>query len=494
MLQKRNIPAIDDLLRDEPERRFEMVRTAHGWRLDLGALPLPLAAWRQAHALGPVAALNEAVQALFAARIVNPSEARPALHMALRAADPRTICSDADAQCVLAARERLLQTAEAWYRGSTPVRHLLHIGIGGSDLGPRLVADALDPGDSAVQVHWLSTLDERRLTRLLSELAPEHTAVLVASKSFATRETLLQAGRVREWMGADASARLWAATARPDAATGFGVPPEHVLAFPDWTGGRFSLWSGVGLGAAARIGPARWQALLDGAAQADRAFRDAPANGLPAAFALAIDALVRGAGFGTLGVISYAPELRLLAAHLQQLLMESLGKSVDVDGRPVDAPTAPLVFGGVGTDMQHSLFQALHQGTARHPVLLVGAAEGADGATKWRREQLAHLLAQARVLVHGADDARPERKLPGGNPVMTLLARRIEPASLGALLADLEHAVYVVATRWRINAFDQWGVEEGKRLALRVRSALDEGAETGDPMLDATLAWLHTGR
>ncbi|MDT8448779.1 MAG: hypothetical protein RQ847_01275 [Wenzhouxiangellaceae bacterium] len=499
MHKNNNNPDIRALLRDEPERVRAMVRESGRWRFDASRAPLTLGGWRARYRSGAERPLEQAVRALFAGAVVNPSEHQPALHMALRADKPEDLTGRADAALVRASRERLLETAGALHAGRSPVRTLLHVGIGGSDLGPRLVADALvngvangvaNPG-SAVRVEWLTTLDARRIGHLLDSLDPAATGLVVASKSFTTVETLTQAAHIREWMGADWAERAWAATARPERAGEFGLESNHVLAFPGWTGGRFSLWSGVGLSAAAAIGPERWNALLAGARDADRAVIDHLDRSLALALAHVIDVLVRECGANTLGVVSYEPRLRLLAEYLQQLIMESLGKSVDLDGQAVAGPTAPLVFGGAGTDLQHSLFQALHQGTTRHPMLLVGSARDSAGIESWQREQLAHLLGQASVLVQGVEAESGERSLPGNNPVMPLLCRELDAPALGELLATLEHAVYLLGVLWRINPFDQWGVEEGKRLAGQFRQALAEGGESPDATLSETMRWLR---
>jgi len=488
--QKNN--TIASRLDREPGRLRAMVVEAGGWRLDASRTPIALPEWQARTGADALAPLEAAVAALFAGRIVNRSEDQPALHMALRAPAPEECGASAeDAIGIETARARMLQAAGRLYRGEGEVRTILHAGIGGSDLGPRLVADALDPGDSAVTVEWLTTLDNRRIARLLDRLDPAETALVIASKSFTTVETLTQARCVRDWMGDGAAERIWAATAQPERAAAFGVAADRVLAFPVWTGGRFSLWSGVGLSAAARIGPERWQALLDGAATIDRDVAGGLSGTLAAGLAIAVDELVRRAGHTTLGVVAYAPELRLLAEYLQQLVMESLGKSVTREGRPVAGPTAPLVFGGAGTDLQHSLFQALHQGSARHPLVLVGRAAPDAALDDWRREQLAHLLGQASALVHGRAAERPEQALPGDNPVVTLLTSRLGPAALGALLASLEHAVYLLGELWDINAFDQWGVEEGKRLAGEFRRALAGADPAPDTSLEPLLDWIR---
>lgn len=440
------------------------------WTLDFSALQMTA---QQLEALGQLPqqhGLPAAIRRLFSGQVVNPSENRAALHTLLRASGPqpgidRSICLEVQAR-----RRRFLQLADQLYSGRTPLRDLIHVGIGGSLLGPRLVADALDEGDSAVRVHWLSTLDGRRFERLLRQLDPATTGMLVASRSFGTEETLELARAVRDWLGADWAGRSWAATASHDQARSFGYKDEHVLGFPETVGGRFSLWSSTGTSSAALIGPKRFEELLAGAEQADAAFSQGSAHSSMAiVLALLLHHLRRGLNLPTLGVISYAPRLALLADHAQQLIMESLGKRIDLDGRLIDKPTAPLVFGGCGTDLQHSIFQALHQGSDSHPLLLVGSRSDNHGHPDWHRRQLAHLHAQAECLLKGKSSGTSHQRMPGNRPVMTLLAERVNAHALGQLLATLEHAVYALAVLWNINPFDQWGVEEGKRLAAEIR-------------------------
>jgi len=491
LLQKNNTLNIRALLRDEPERAIEMLRSSAHWRLDVSRTPLRLDDWRGFFGDSGNDRLRRAVSDLFSGAIVNTSENQPALHMTLRAERPEKMLGEPDASVVKDSRRRMLEISGRLYRGETPVRTILHAGIGGSDLGPRLVADALDPGDSVVHVEWLATLDSRRISRLLDRLDPETTALVVASKSFSTAETLSQAALIRDWLGSAGLERIWAATANVKRARAFGVAEPNILPFPDWTGGRFSLWSSVGLSAAARIGPGQWQRLLAAAEQADNLLASDLEASTAYALARVLDWLVRDGGFDTLGAVSYDPALRLLAEYLQQLVMESLGKSVDLKGAQTLAHTSPLVFGGAGTDLQHSLFQALHQGTKRHPMLLLGSAQCNEGPAGWPRDQLSHLLGQASALVNGKSAEDRSRALPGNNPVVLMLARAIDAESVGELLANFEHAVYLLGALWEINAFDQWGVEEGKRLAAEFRSVLDGKGECPDSSLDETIVWIR---
>ncbi|MBB6087833.1 glucose-6-phosphate isomerase [Wenzhouxiangella marina] len=402
--------------------------------------------------------LESATQRLFAGEQVNPSEGQSATHTRLRQ-QPRPEST-----------RRFLEQAERLHSGQAGLSDLIHIGIGGSDLGPRLIDRALAEGDSALRVHWLSSLDSRSCRALLSELDPASTGMVLASKSFTTEETLVQAAVVRDWLGPAWAERSWAATARPDRAREFGLPDEAILGFPDSVGGRFSLWSSIGVSAAASIGRERFESLLDGAAEADQAFLAAQGDlggqrELATMLAVLLHHFRRGLDRPTLGVISYEPRLSLLGDFLQQLIMESLGKGADLDDRPLDRPTAPLVFGGIGTGAQHSIFQALHQGADDHSLILVGTVRDRQADPAWQRTQLAHLLAQAQALAFGRQEGRACQRMPGNRPVALLLGRELDARSLGYLLASFEHAVFALSVLWQINPFDQWGVEEGKRLA-----------------------------
>lgn len=468
MLRENNkLPDVVELFRQDPGRGPGFSVLQQGWLLDYSRTPLDRARRDQLLDLPRQVRLDRAIERLFEGAVVNPSEGQAALHMQLRSPDAGSER--------LAERARMLDLADRLHSGQAGFNDLIHIGIGGSDLGPRLVADALDEDDSAIRVHWLSTLDGRRFERLTGRLDPARTAVVIASKSFSTEETMTQAKAVRVWMGDHFGPGAWASTAQVDRAVAFGLRPDHVLPFPAWTGGRYSLWSSVGVSAAAVIGPRRFEDLLAGAAAADRVTRESPhASSLAVTLGLLIHYFRRELALPTLGVVAYEPRLGLLGDYLQQLVMESLGKCVDLSDQPLDAPTVPLVYGGRGTDLQHSIFQALHQGTETHPLLLVGSLADSHSHCQWQRAQLAHLLAQAAAFARGRRDGAPHRRLPGNRPVGVLLTERLTPRALGFLLASFEHAVYVLSVLWKINAYDQWGVEEGKRLAADIRRRLDE--------------------
>lgn len=486
MLYKNN--TIGQRFSADPQRGRHFSLRQGKWWFDYSRLAMNPDQRQRLIGLTRTHALAEAIQRLFTGAVVNPTERQPALHMALRAADPARI-PGADPEGLLSLqRERFLELAGKLHDGRQGLTDLVHLGIGGSDLGPRLVADALAEDDGRIQVHWLSTLDGRRLERLLKRLDPRTTGVLIASKSFSTEETLTQARALRDWLGDRFAAQAWAATANRDRAVDFGVDGEAVLPFPAWTGGRYSLWSSVGFSAAVQIGPTRFRSLLAGAAAADNDLLSAPdERSLAVMLALIMHYLRRIQNHNTLGVIAYEPRLGLLGDFLQQLIMESLGKGVDLAERPLDQPTSPLIFGGRGTDMQHSIFQALHQAPDSHPLLLVGSLRDEQAWPQWHRVQFNHMLAQATAFARGRQSERPCRVLPGARPVALLVTEQVTPHNLGWLLATFEHAVYALAVLWNINPFDQWGVEEGKRLAGRYRDleadSLDAWLETAQAML-----------
>jgi glucose-6-phosphate isomerase len=467
---------LSDLFHADPDRGRHF-RIGHGgWVLDYSRVPITHVLIDQCLSRLEHHGLADAISRLFAGDTVNPSESQPALHMALRAdrSEAWTAICGPDSHLV-SDRDRLLSLAGRMHDGSQGLTDLLHIGIGGSDLGPRLVAEALDEGDGCIRVHWLSTLDGRRFDRLIRSLDPDTTGVVIASKSFSTEETLLQARAARAWLGERFRSQAWAATANHARAIEFGLDSDNILSFPAWVGGRFSLWSSVGISAAACIGPERFAALLAGAAAADEDFSgNWSRNNLAVAIAVLMHCLRRELDLPTLGVISYEPRLALLGDYLQQLIMESLGKGVDLDNKILDVPTAPLIFGGRGTDLQHSIFQALHQGLSTHPLVLVGTLTDSHAHPDWHQTQLAHLLAQATAFAVGNPEGPAYRQLPGNRPVALLLANRLTARNLGFLLASFEHAVFALSVLWQINPFDQWGVEEGKRLAARFQQLAGE--------------------
>ncbi len=432
---------------------------------------------------------------LAAGEALNSSEGRAALHHSLRAevGDTQHAAVAAHAQSEATRAAGLVQDWVARLRtegfgDGRDVREVVNIGIGGSDLGPRLLADALGTSASAPRLHFVSSIDAHRAADLIGRLDPAHTAVVLVSKSFGTEETLLNGNLFIDWLsrslGVEAMcARVFAVTANVPAAQKFGVSAERCLPIWEWVGGRYSLWSAVGFSFALAHGVDTFRRLLDGARQMDRHFFEAPfARNLPVLRGMiehwnrvALDHRSRC-------VVPYDVRLTLLPAYLQQLEMESNGKSVRRGGEPVGQPTAPVVWGGVGTDAQHAFFQALHQGTQVVPVEFIGVIQPAHAHEAHHRVLLANLLAQSAALAYGhdtrdSDDPLAAHKHHGGNrPSTVILLDALTPEALGALIAMYEHSVFVEACLVGINPFDQWGVELGKRIAREFLPALSSEA------------------
>jgi glucose-6-phosphate isomerase len=443
--------------------------------------------------LARAADLSGAIQALFSGAAVNVSENRPALHTALRSRlTDSTIAGHAFEEAAAARRRMagLIADLEA-----SDITDVVNIGIGGSDLGPRLAVDALrDYDNGRFRSHFLNNADGHPVQRLLRALDPARTAVVLVSKSFSTQETLLNGRILREWLGRDEA--IYAISANVEKACAFGVDPARILPMWDWVGGRYSLWSTVGFVVALSIGMANFEAMLAGAAEMDSHVIGSPLeDNLPLWHALSTVWNRNGLGFDTHAVVPYDERLGLLPAYLQQLVMESLGKSVQPDGNPAVTATVPVLWGGTGTSSQHSFFQALHQGTETVPVDFIGVVRPAHEFNETHRVQLAHLLAQAEALANGEDNADAQKRYAGNRPSTLMLLDRLDPHSFGALIAMYEHSVHAQSVLWRINAFDQWGVELGKRVADRLLPAVaSDDMHSADPVTNAILDEIRARR
>ena len=407
---------------------------------------------------------------LFAGGIANPSEGRAATHVAERGSGS---ADEVDLAAGRHARMRaLIDAIEAEAFG--PVTGILHIGIGGSVLGPALLVDGLGHDESAIKVRFLSNIDGIAFEDAVRDLDPATTLIAAVSKTFTTSETLANLEAALDWVRAagvsDPYGRVIAITANPDAAVKEGVDETRVLAFGDGVGGRYSLWSAVGFSAALALGWTAFEELLEGAGLMDRHFRLSPLKeNLPVLAAFADRLYVEQAGCQTRGVFAYDERLRLLVNYLQQLEMESNGKSVTVEGVPVAHPTAPVTWGGVGTDAQHAVFQLLHQGTVAVPVEFVAVRERADHLDpEHHRLLLLNAFAQGAALMAGQANDDPQRAYPGNRPSSTILLDRLDPGTLGALIAFYEHRTFTNAVLTGINPFDQFGVELGKQIARKL--------------------------
>ncbi|MEO6365004.1 MAG: glucose-6-phosphate isomerase [Luteimonas sp.] len=437
-------------------------------------------------AVGREAGIPQAFRALFDGDKVNASEARPALHTALRSNLGATAIAREAHATALAARERMSALiAELEASGVTDI---VNVGIGGSDLGPRLVVDALKDFQSGrFRLHFITNVDGSDAQGTLRGLDPAHTAAILVSKTFGTQETLLNGGILKHWLGN--SDRIYAVSANLSKAEAFGVDASRVLPMWDWVGGRYSLWSSVGFVIALAIGMPQFEALLSGAADMDAHALETPLErNLPVLHALTGVWNRNALDHATHAVLPYDERLVLFPSYLQQLVMESLGKSVRSDGALVALQTAPVLWGGAGTNAQHSFFQALHQGTQTIPSDFIGTIAPAHGYSANHAALLANLLAQTEALANGhvADDA--QKSYPGNRPSTLFLVDALTPQSLGALIAMYEHSVYAQSVLWGINAFDQWGVELGKKIAGDLLPALTgHDAHVADPVTRSVL-------
>lgn len=437
-------------------------------------------------ALAENAAVAPAIRDLFEGRQVNQSEQRAALHTALRAnlvesreaKDAHALATDSHLQMA-----KLIDKLEA-----DQVTDIINVGIGGSDLGPRLAVDALrDFHNGRFRIHFLSNVDGSGAQHLLKSLDPKRTAAILVSKSFGTQETLLNGELIRQWLQDDS--RLYAVSANIEKANAFGVASENILPMWDWVGGRYSLWSCIGFSLALAIGLPKFQEMLAGAAQIDAHVLHAPLRENIAVWHALIGIWNRNAmGFATQAVMPYDERLGYLPAYLQQLVMESLGKSVGPDNRLAMQATVPVLWGGTGSSSQHSFFQAMHQGSDIIPMDFIGAITPAHDYLESHRNLLANLFAQAEALANGSQGNEAQKNYPGNRPSTVFLLDTLTPHSLGMLLALYEHSVYVQSVIWGINAFDQWGVELGKKLAAGLLPAItDKHALAGDAVTQALL-------
>lgn len=470
----------------DPDRLSRLALDLPGLHFDFSKTHLDASLLAAFETLAGARGLAAARDALFAGAVVNSTEGRSAEHSAERGQGaPESV---ARATALRARMRALVDAIEAEAFG--PVRHILHIGIGGSALGPDFVIDALGRDSGRYETAIVSNVDGAALEEAVAGFDPHTTLLVLASKTFTTLETLLNARSALAWMEqngvADPYGRVVALTAAPDKAIEFGIDETRILPFAESVGGRYSLWSSLGFPIALALGWEAFETLLEGAAAMDRHFRLAPPlENAPilAAFADLYYASVRGSE--TRAVFAYDERLRLLPAYLQQLEMESNGKSARLDGAPLTRPTAPVTWGGVGTDAQHAVFQLLHQGGHLVPVEFVACIEPGHALDEeHHRQLLINCFAQGAALMSGKAGDDPHRAYPGDRPSTTILLGDLDPATLGALLAFYEHRTFANAVLLGINPFDQFGVELGKSMA----KAIDGGEEVDfDPSTRALI-------
>ncbi len=421
--------------------------------------------------------LKERVGQLVSGATVNVSEGRAALHTGLR--NPETHLPDGFAEHALAEREKLATMSEAVRNGSwtghtgKAITDIITIGIGGSDLGPRMVTEALREYHDGPRIHFISNVDGAEILSLLPGLDAETTLVSICSKTFTTQETMINASTALTWLAdslgiksAAASPHCIGITGNPEKALAFGISESRLLTFKDSIGGRYSTWSSIGFPACAAMGYDHFAEFLEGGAEMDRHFINTDfSHNMPVLMALLGVWYNNFLGAQSHAVIPYCQRLRLFVDHLQQLDMESNGKSSTLDNQAVESDTGPVIWGQTGTNGQHAFFQLLHQGTRLIPVDFIGVVTDRLSDERHHRVLLANMVAQAEALMTGRSGEDAHRFYPGNRPSSTLLLAELTPHNLGMLLALYEHKVYTQSVIWSINAFDQWGVELGKQLA-----------------------------
>lgn len=480
------------------------------------------------------AQLSDWIARLFRGEKVNNTEQRAALHVALRNRSNAPIKVDGqdvmpEVNAVLAKMRQFSDSVrEEKWRGYTgkPIKYVVNIGIGGSDLGPAMVTRALKAyHHPRLRCYFVSNVDAIHLGETLAEIDPETTLFIVASKTFTTQETLLNANSARRWLishlgDEKAVAKHFVAiSTAQQQVTDFGIDPENMFIFWDWVGGRYSLWSAIGLPIAVMIGMDNFEQLLAGAHELDKHFETAPFdNNLPVLMGLIEIWYSSFFGVTSQAVLPYDYSLELFPAYLQQLVMESLGKRVTREGNKVDYPTCPIIWGAPGNNGQHAFYQLLHQGTHLVPTDFIIAIESQYDLPGHQEAVLSNALAQTHALMKGrnSEETRvallknqmaeekltqqlPHRIFPGNQPSNTIIYQKLNPSTLGTLIALYEHKVFVQSVCWGINPFDQWGVELGKQVARSLLPALQltqsqETCQEHDPSTEGLLKYIKARR
>ncbi len=508
--QRLSLTSIADSFASDPRRAERFSLSAGGLLLDYSKTLIDGEALASLLSLAAARGVERQRDFMLAGGKINTTEDRSALHTALRR--PRSDPLHVDGADVTAEvhgiLERMRRFSDSVRRGGIrgaggKFTDVVNIGIGGSDLGPEMACQALWPYRDGPAAHFISNVDGAQAAECLSKLNPATTLVIVASKTFTTVETLTNASAVRAWMrqgaGVETPERQFAAvSADVQKCVEFGLDPEQVFAFKDWVGGRYSIWGPVGLPLMIRIGSDRFQQFLDGGCSMDRHFAAAPPDSnLPVLHALIGIWHNQVCGHAARAILPYDHRLRRLPAYLQQLIMESNGKSVTRNGEYLEHSSAAVIWGEPGTNGQHAFFQALHQGTQVIPCEFLVAAAGHEPAFSYHHDLLvANCLAQSEALMTGKSGGEngPEgigahpggagrisahRRCPGNRPSTTLIYPRLTPFALGQIIALYEHSVFVEGSILGINSFDQWGVELGKEMANTLTPQVSEGEKPG---------------
>lgn len=504
-LRQKPLANLSTLFREEPSRARRYTVGAAGLVLDYSKNLVDSEILQALFALAERAGLRDATAALFRGDEVNNTEHRPALHMLLRSPGN----ASAREQEVHAALTRLEDFVAKVHTGrwkgysDKAIRTVVNIGIGGSDLGPAMAAEALAPYHVRnFTCHFVSNVDPLNLEQTLAPLDPATTLFVIASKTFTTLETMQNANAARGWVltagvpTTELGKHFVAVSANVEKAAAFGIAPANIFPMWDWVGGRYSLWSAIGLPIALAVGMDNFRELLHGAHQMDEHFRmSEPAANMPVLLGLLTHWYYHAYGTESHAVLPYVHNLHLFPAFLQQLDMESLGKQVDRDGNKLDSQSGGIIWGSAGTNGQHSFHQLLHQGTRLIPADFIAALESHSSNREAHLHLLSNCFAQSQALMEGKSQMQAHAELlqqgtpaaeaqwlapfkvcPGNRPSNTIMMRRLTPATLGALTALYEHKVFVQSVLLNMNAFDQWGVELGKVLSSGVYQALTAGS------------------
>ena len=463
------LPKLTDLFAQDPDRLSKLAFDVGDLYFDFSKLHLDDAVVAAGVAKAEAMGFEDRREALADGDIANVTEGRAAEHMAERGTgnEPAVAAATLLRQRMFG----LIAAIDAGVFGE--IKHIIHVGIGRSALGPKLLMDALGRDEPKYDVHIASNVDGAALAEIFAKVDAQTTLLAIASKTFTTTETLMNAESVLTWMRDqgvdDPYGRVIALTAAPDKALKWGVDESRVLPFAESVGGRYSLWCSIGFPAAIGLGAEAFEEMLAGAALMDKHFMTAPlAENAPVLAAIA-DRMYAEAGLATRAVFAYDERLRLLPDYLQQLEMESNGKSVTEDGELLTVPSAAITWGGVGTDAQHAVFQLLHQGTHILPVeFIASATPGHDLDPAHHETLLINCFAQGAALMNGKPNDDPARSYAGNRPSSTILVQDVTPATVGALIAFYEHRVFAGAVLMGINPFDQFGVELGKAIAKQI--------------------------
>ncbi|UYG03567.1 glucose-6-phosphate isomerase [Halomonas sp. LR3S48] len=500
----------DDQIRSyftaDPQRFEKMSLRVGGLFLDYSKHAISGAVLDKLIELADHSALVQRRAQMFSGDIINVTEDRPVLHTALRNQGEGPLMVDGQDVMpeIQRTREQIRAFSEAVRSGEWKgfsgerIKDVVNIGIGGSDLGPNMASRALlKYRHPELNFHFVSNVDGAHIQKVLKRLDPATTLFIVSTKTFSTQETLLNAKTARRWFldnageDADVGAHFIAASTNRQAAMEFGIREENVFEFWAWVGGRYSMWSSIGLPIALSIGFDGFMEMLEGAYEMDQHFLAAPfRENMPVLMALIGIWYINFVGAETQAIVPYDQALHQLPSFLQQLDMESNGKSVDIFGHPVDYKTGPIVWGQTGSNGQHAFFQLLHQGTRYVPIDFIASLKPEPGVEDHHFALLTNMLAQANAFMEGSQSGSrlDPYSCPGNRPSSVLLLDELTPKNLGALIALYEHKVFVQGVIWNINSFDQWGVQLGKRIAGEISERIDEHSQDFDASTQGLLA------